>query len=162
MLTPASSAARAATLGTMPTVRLAPPVLPLLVLPRRRSGPPWPLEVSSAAGSMVAVFSYRQAYVSMFIPRTSCRKGHTVRVTAVVAYVIVVDGAESAMASSDMNTNAKPGAGTLMLHTFAFWSQGTVSMVSSPLKRPSHWNLPPRVYRSRSVIAGEENGRGHT
>ena len=149
MPTAPSKHTNVATLGMMPAVRLA-SELPLLVLPCRWCAPPWPLEVAIAAGSTVAVLIWADYGESAKnCSRTPDRL--TNRVTAVVAKVAVEVGSESANAASDKKTSAKPGAGTLTLQTLLFWSQGTVSIASSPLKRPSHSNFPPSVCRDVSV-----------
>jgi len=84
-----------------------PPELPLLVLPSSTLDfPLCPLEVANTDGSTVAVF--------------------TVFVYAVVGNVTVFGELESLSVASDKNTSANPGAGTLIAHVLAVWSQATV------------------------------------
>jgi hypothetical protein len=88
-----------------------------LVLPIQSAMPRPPFDVANVPKSTVAVF--------------------TVLVCTVVAKVCWAVLSDSVKALSVKNTRAKPGAGTLIWHVLAFWSQVTVCMFSSPFRRPS-------------------------
>lgn len=111
--------------GTIAAHARAPETRSLLVLPSTaRSTPLYPLLVAMTLAATVAVF--------------------TLFVTAVVANVCVCVAASSAAAVSK-KTRTAPGAGTRMEQICAVVSQGTVSTVSVPERRPSASPRPPNV-----------------
>lgn len=91
--------------GRRTNVGVAPFAPPLLV-PASGMLPLCPLLCASAVGSTVIVA--------------------TGFVTAVVEYVWVALGLSPAWASADTKTRAAPGAGTVIVHALADWSQLTV------------------------------------
>lgn len=111
---PAIIVVTAVTTETYPWIAALAPLstLPKLVLPIfSRSFPDMPLDVSSTAGSTVAVF---MSFVK-----------------AVVENVISLS---STSGLPLMKTRAKPGAGTRIWQVLDAWSQGTVTTSRSPLR----------------------------